>query len=332
MTSKDQVPSDDDVVRVSPSQVTIFEGATPSERVQAMFEGAALVPRLLSAPDTTANIEGKRYITVDGWCAIGHVYGVVPLILDVVEVKAGVHRATCQVMHNGIEVARVFNECSMAERTKYDKPRWSSEQACMSMAQTRAIGKGMRFVLSSLVALAEADYQLTPADEVPDGGFGDRDQQQAQRGRQQGGQNLRPQGGGRQGQQQRQQRGTLKQLVEAIAKRKQWASATEDEEWKMIALENAKVLATVNRGKEVEGCAISSSSWQDMADRLSQLFGENEDRIAEELAREAYTPVGDEQTQPGGAAVVDESTGEIIGDVEPLDEDIEGQVLPDDAP
>ena len=141
----------------------------------------------------TANIQGKRYITVHGWCAIGSAYGVIPLIVDVKEIKAGVYRATCQVMHNGQEVARVLNECSMAERTTHDRPRWDSEQACMSMAQTRAIGKGMRFVLSSLVALAGADHQLTPAEEVPDGGFGYRDQQ-AQRSRLHDGQNRRPQG------------------------------------------------------------------------------------------------------------------------------------------
>jgi hypothetical protein len=119
---------------------------------------------------TAQNIQGRKYIRVEGWQSIANAYGCVASAKDVERVETG-FRAIGQVrrMDTGIVIAEAEGFVGDDEKT------WSKrdEYAKRAMAQTRAISRACRSAFAFVVTYMDAGLETTPAEEVPHGGFDD---------------------------------------------------------------------------------------------------------------------------------------------------------------
>jgi len=119
---------------------------------------------------TAQNIQGRKYVRVEGWQSIANAYGCVASAKDVERVETG-FRAIGQVrrMDSGIVICEAEGFVGDDERT------WSKrdEFAKRAMAQTRAISRACRSAFAFIVTYMDAGLETTPAEEVPQDGFAD---------------------------------------------------------------------------------------------------------------------------------------------------------------
>ena len=123
---------------------------------------------------TAQNIQGRKYVRVEGWQSIANAYGCVASAKDVERVETG-FRAIGQVrnMATGMVIAEAEGFVGDDERT------WSKrdEYAKRAMAQTRAISRACRSAFAFIVTYMDAGLETTPAEEVPQDGFSDTPRQ-----------------------------------------------------------------------------------------------------------------------------------------------------------
>jgi hypothetical protein len=119
---------------------------------------------------TAQNIQGRKYVRVEGWQSIANAYGCVASAKDVERVETG-FRAIGQVrrMDTGIVIAEAEGFVGDDEKT------WNKrdEYAKRAMAQTRAISRACRSAFAFVVTYMDAGLETTPAEEVPHEGFAD---------------------------------------------------------------------------------------------------------------------------------------------------------------
>jgi hypothetical protein len=117
---------------------------------------------------TAQNIQGRKYVRVEGWQSIANAYGCVASAKDVERVETG-FRAIGQVrrMDTGAVICEAEGFVGDDERT------WSKrdEYAKRAMAQTRAISRACRSAFAFIVTYMDAGLETTPAEEVPQDGF-----------------------------------------------------------------------------------------------------------------------------------------------------------------
>jgi hypothetical protein len=128
---------------------------------------------------TASNIQGRRYVSVEGWQAIAIAHGCAASARGVEKVEGGV-RAIGEVhrMTDGQLIATGEGFVGEDEPTWYGgKNKWGKEQpkrpdyAIRAMAQTRAISRACRSAFAHVVVMIDAGLSTTPAEEVPEGGF-----------------------------------------------------------------------------------------------------------------------------------------------------------------
>ena len=128
---------------------------------------------------TASNIQGRRYVSVEGWQAIAIAHGCAASARAVERVDGGV-RAIGEIrrMSDGIVIAEAEGFVGEDEPTWYGgKNKWGKEQpkradyAIRAMAQTRAISRACRSAFAHVVVMIDAGLSTTPAEEVPEGGF-----------------------------------------------------------------------------------------------------------------------------------------------------------------
>lgn len=119
---------------------------------------------------TAQNIQGRKYVRVEGWQSIANAYGCVASARDVERTETG-YRAIGQVrrMDTGVVICEAEGFVGDDERT------WSKrdEFAKRAMAQTRAISRACRSAFAFIVTYMDAGLETTPAEEVPQEGFAD---------------------------------------------------------------------------------------------------------------------------------------------------------------
>lgn len=117
----------------------------------------------------TIEIQGKKYIQSPGWAMMANAFGFVVSGGEVRKEGEGfVAKAYLKRVDDGVVVAEAEGYCDRTE------PRWKSapEYAVRSMAQTRAASKVCKMALASCVPLMGVkNLSVTPAEEVPEGGF-----------------------------------------------------------------------------------------------------------------------------------------------------------------
>jgi hypothetical protein len=119
---------------------------------------------------TAQNIQGRRYVRVEGWQSVANAFGCVASAKDVERTETG-YRAIGQVrrMDTGAVICEAEGFVGDDERT------WSKrdEYAKRAMAQTRAISRACRSAFAFVVTMMDAGLETTPAEEVPHDGFAD---------------------------------------------------------------------------------------------------------------------------------------------------------------
>jgi hypothetical protein len=139
------------------------EGETPSALMRRATDVAGVCREIVMR--TAMDLQGKKYVKVEGWMSIAAAYGCVPSIREVVEEPQGIRAVAELRRHDGAVLATAEGFVGL------DEPRWASQAlyARRGMAQTRAISRVCRSVFAFCVVLIDENLQTTPAEEIPHG-------------------------------------------------------------------------------------------------------------------------------------------------------------------
>ena len=121
---------------------------------------------------TAKNIQGRRFVSCEGWQAIAIAHGCAASALEVERVNdEGMSGFRCVAvirrMEDGQEIARAEGFLGDDEGTWSKRPVYARR----AMVQTRAISRACRSAFAHVVVMIDAGLSTTPAEEVPDGGF-----------------------------------------------------------------------------------------------------------------------------------------------------------------
>lgn len=147
----------------------IFGTTNPADFVNKSQEYAKALVDVVENQQLYANIQGKKYVTFEGWQFLGSMLptAITPQTEWTTEIR---DESTGEVLGyktrviakdvNGNERGAAESVCMYAEKN------WKGKDAnhLMSMAQTRASSKALRMALSSIVKLA--GYEPTPKEEM----------------------------------------------------------------------------------------------------------------------------------------------------------------------
>lgn len=152
--------------------VVPIQAPTNAEAYRASTDAAGLCREIVKS--TAKNIQGRRYVAVEGWEAIAIAHGCAASAMDVERVSdEGMSGFKCvgvvRRMMDGQEIARA--EGFLGD----DEAMWSKRPvyARRAMVQTRAISRACRSAFAHVVVMIDANLSTTPAEEVPNEGFGD---------------------------------------------------------------------------------------------------------------------------------------------------------------
>lgn len=112
---------------------------------------------------TAMELQGKKYVKVEGWQSIASAFGCIPSIKEVVEEERGIKAIAELRRHDGTVLATAEGYCGL------DEPRWANQPlyARRGMAQTRAISRVCRSAFAFCVVMIDSNLQTTPAEEIP---------------------------------------------------------------------------------------------------------------------------------------------------------------------
>ena len=121
---------------------------------------------------TAKNIQGRKYVCVEGWQAIAIAHGCTASADAVERVNdegMGGFKATGIVrrMSDGQEIARAEGFIGDDEKMWASRPVYARR----AMVQTRAISRACRSAFAHVVVMIDAGLSTTPAEEVPNDGF-----------------------------------------------------------------------------------------------------------------------------------------------------------------
>ena len=136
------------------------------DKIEVATKVAASLKNVIKTQGLAVKIGDGEYVTAEGWEVLGTMLGCTPYVEEVVELPSNnpnrfMYKATVSIRQGDSVLSRAS---AMAERNNMQKDRPS----VYSMAQTRALGKAYRMALSWIVKMA--DYEPTPAEEMPNGG------------------------------------------------------------------------------------------------------------------------------------------------------------------
>jgi hypothetical protein len=165
---------------------TIKPANADVQAYRASTEAADLCKEIVVA--SSSEIQGRRFVSVEGWQAIAIAHGCAAGSRDVERVEGGV-RAIGEIrrMSDGQLIATAEGFVGEDEPTWFggealvwDKHTRSKikkilpkrpDYAIRAMAQTRAISRAGRSAFAHVVVMMKAGLATTPAEEVPHGGF-----------------------------------------------------------------------------------------------------------------------------------------------------------------
>jgi hypothetical protein len=136
---------------------------TPSALMRRATDVAGVCKEIVMR--TAMELQGKKYVKVEGWMSIAAAYGCVPSIREVCEEPQGIRAVAELKRHDGVVLATAEGFVGL------DEPRWANQPlyARRGMAQTRAISRVCRSVFAFCVVLIDENLQTTPAEEIPHG-------------------------------------------------------------------------------------------------------------------------------------------------------------------
>ena len=143
------------------NELQTYDLGKPSQTLALASE----LSKFIKERNLSVNIKGKEFVQVDGWQFAGSQLGVVPVLLDLIDLSKDnevKYRATVELRRLSDDriVGKGIAICSNKEGMKKN----FEEYAIASMAQTRAEGKAFRMLVSWL--MKAAGYETTPAEEA----------------------------------------------------------------------------------------------------------------------------------------------------------------------
>jgi hypothetical protein len=146
-----------------PAPLTLFGTSDPKLAAARMQEVADVLLDVVRSQKLVLRIQGRDYLTVEGWTTLGGLLGVVPIVewTRPLEDGSGWEARVEARTVDGRLVGAGESMCSRSEST------WSrrDEFALRSMAQTRAIGRALQGPLRHVVKMA--GYEPAGAEEIP---------------------------------------------------------------------------------------------------------------------------------------------------------------------
>jgi hypothetical protein len=141
-----------------PSGVVPFDGATS---FRASTNAASLCGEIVRK--TAKPIQGRKYVTVEGWQAIAIAHGCTASARDVEAITGGI-RAIGEVRRMSDQAVISVAEGFLGD----DEGMWAKRPlfARRAMAQTRAISRACRSAFAHVVVMIDADLGTTPAEEM----------------------------------------------------------------------------------------------------------------------------------------------------------------------
>jgi hypothetical protein len=172
------------------NQLAVIDNHANVEAYRASTNAAEICKEIVVA--TSSEIQGRRYVSVEGWQAIAVAHGCAAASRDVERIEGGV-RAIGEVrrMSDGAVIATAEGFVGEDEPTWYGgtMKRWKWGQkrgekiwyddelpkrpdyAIRAMAQTRAISRACRSAFAHVVVMMNEGLATTPAEEIPSEGF-----------------------------------------------------------------------------------------------------------------------------------------------------------------
>jgi len=153
-----------EIIKKEGQELEVWGSRDPKEVVKKAEEIANIISNKILEKKLYTEIQGKNYVHCEGWTMAGALLGLFPRISEVREERSqrGVKFiATCEIItSDGRIVSRGVSECASWERNK----KYQEEYAIRSMAETRAVSKAFRLLLSWIMAFS--GFEPTPAEEV----------------------------------------------------------------------------------------------------------------------------------------------------------------------
>lgn len=136
----------------------------PAEIVAQATDVATALADVINKRGLYKEIQGRKYVLVEGWSTLGGMIGILPREVSVNRLADGSFEAVVELIRtsDGMVVGRASALCGMDESTWASRP----DYARRSMAVTRATGKAYRLGFSWIIKLA--GYEPTPAEEMSD--------------------------------------------------------------------------------------------------------------------------------------------------------------------
>ncbi len=112
---------------------------------------------------TAQQIQGKKYVKVEGWQSIANAFGCVASARDVEEVQGG-FRAIGEVrrLSDGVVISTGEGFVGDDEKTWASRPIFARR----AMVQTRAISRACRAAFAFVVVMIDSNLSTTPAEEM----------------------------------------------------------------------------------------------------------------------------------------------------------------------
>lgn len=153
----------------------------PMELIRKATDIASVCKEIVSK--TAMEIQGRKYVKVEGWQSIATAHGCTASAREVEKVPGGVRAIG--------EIRRIDNGQVIATAEGFvgeDEPTWFGgviqtrngektlpkrpDYAIRAMAQTRAISRACRTAFAHVVVMMDAGLSTTPAEEIPHDGSG----------------------------------------------------------------------------------------------------------------------------------------------------------------
>jgi hypothetical protein len=153
-------------LRPSTAPATLFGTSDPAAFVAHTTDVAKALADVLNRQKLYSVIQGRKFISVEGWTFLGSMVGIFPVTrwtrpIEINGLKGWEARVEA-VTRNGEVVGSAESMCLHGESSTWTDR--SPANAVRSMAQTRATSKALRQPLDFLVKLA--GYATTPAEEM----------------------------------------------------------------------------------------------------------------------------------------------------------------------
>lgn len=147
-------------------ELAVIDGGGAVSPFRASTDAATLCKEIVTK--TAARIQGKRYVTVEGWQAIAIAHGCAASadhVERVADEGASGFKAMGIIrrMSDGVEIARAEGFLGDDEGMWAKRPVYARR----AMAQTRAISRACRSAFAHVVVMMDAGLMTTPAEEIP---------------------------------------------------------------------------------------------------------------------------------------------------------------------